>query len=75
MKECFKYESLYNVHQYRYCSEMSDIDSNDYVDIGENILADDSNDNVEAVVTEKASGKGRGRDIEWIEVERFSDCV
>ena len=32
-----------------------------------------SNDNVEAVVTEKASGKGRGRDIEWIEVERFSD--
>ena len=41
MKECFKYESLYIVHQYRYCSEMSDIDSNDYVDVGENILADE----------------------------------
>ena len=52
---------------------MSDIDSDDYVDVGENVLADDCNDNVDAVVTEKSGGKGRGRDIEWIEVERFSE--
>ena len=47
---------------------MSDIDSDDYVDVGENVLADDCNYNVDAVVTEKSGGKGRGRDIEWIEV-------
>ena len=35
----------------------------DYVDVGENVLADDCNDNVDAVVTEKSGGKGRGRDI------------
>ena len=52
---------------------MSDIDSDDYVYVGENVLADVCNDNVDAVVTEKSGGKGRGRDIEWIEVERFSD--
>ena len=49
---------------------MSDNDS-DYVDVGENVLLDDRNENVETVP--RNGGKGRGKDIEWFEVERFND--
>ena len=49
---------------------MSDNDS-DYVDVGENVLLDDRNENVEIVP--RTGGKGRGRDIEWFEVEKYND--
>ena len=50
---------------------MSDIDD-DFVDVGENVLNDDFNDNLENAA-ERTNGKGRGMDIEWLEVERFTD--
>lgn len=50
---------------------MSDIDE-DYVDVGENVLSDDINDNLETAA-ERTNGKKRGKDIEWLEVERFND--
>lgn len=49
---------------------MSDNDS-DYVDVGENVLLDDRNENVEIVP--RTGGKGRGRDIDWFEVEKYND--
>jgi hypothetical protein len=52
--------------------EMSDSDS-DYVDIGEDdgTLVDDVNDDVEPAL--ESSGKGRGKDIDWLEVARYMD--
>ena len=48
---------------------MSDSDSdNDYVDINE----PDEDDNVDDIAPKK-SGKGRGPDIDWVEIDRFSD--
>ena len=48
---------------------MSDSDlDNDYVDINE----PDEDENVEDIVPKK-SGNGRGPDIDWVEIDRFSD--
>ena len=57
--------------QLQYWAAMSDIDE-DYVDVGENVLSDDINDNLETAA-ERTNGKKRGKDIEWLEVESFND--
>ena len=51
---------------------MSDSDS-DYFDIGENdgTVVDDDIDDIEPAPDR--SGKGRGKDIEWLEVARYTD--
>ena len=51
---------------------MSDSDS-DYVDIAENdtVIVDDTNDNVETGPARVGQSKGRGKDIEWLEVARY----
>ena len=50
---------------------MSDSDS-DYVDIAEKVVEEEPFDDTEQTAR---TGHGQGRDIDWIEIARYSDSV